>query len=130
MVRKDLIDRGDRNCAVTAALKILRDCWTLLLVADRLLLGDQPLQASKHREISSELSPTRLVFPVIQASFAVARADMRVRNVMHQMLKVAAGQVHERAMIAAFEVDVVGPLEAVVDDRHQIVSTGNGWNAT
>ncbi|HXE02358.1 MAG TPA: hypothetical protein VN623_10460, partial [Hyphomicrobium sp.] len=79
------------------------DYWTLLLAP-----LDCTTEATLFRPRSIEKSALSLR-RFIQASSAIARADMRMRNVLHQMLKVAAGQVHERAMIAAFEVDVVGP---------------------
>lgn len=47
----------------------------------------------------------------------VARTDMSVRNIMHQTLEIALRKMHERAVIAALEIDVPAILETVVHHR-------------
>src|SRR5258705_8167307 len=47
--------------------------------------------------------------------------ELTVRHLLHKPLEIGAGKMHQRAMIAALEVDVVAPFEALVDDRVQPV---------
>ena len=58
-----------------------------------------------------------------------SRRELPVRHLLHETMELRAAHVHEGAVIAALEVDVLVPLQACVDDGSEAVGgsdRGNG----
>jgi len=65
------------------------------------------------RALRADLSEAEVVAPTVRS---MMQPDPRSRRVVHELQKVAAVDVHERAMIAALEVHILGVDECLIQN--------------
>jgi hypothetical protein len=86
--------------------------------------------------MTSLTEPVLTAFPLVASAMSAggdglqrpSSRELPVRHLLHQAMELCASHVHEGAVIATFEVDVLVPLQARVNDCRETIGSSDGGN--